>query len=431
MNNSTPYAHLFSGINAPEYAIQQLNEEGDYPLQCVYTSEISPNAIKVQKDNFPSIPCFGDVSTVVERPNKPPVDLVIAGSPCQSFSCAGDRSGLEGKSGLLKEFWRFLQKEQPRAFIWENVSSVVATPRSKPYKQRQWKRILSAFASGGYFNPNIAVTESLPNDVLAREGGLAKQTDDGYHLAWVELDAIWSSPQSRKRIYMIGFKDIQAWRIFDALLYERKSLKNHFSSPTTPLEKACEGYPPSMDFSTHLQSPEEFKPLTRADFRRIIDKNEGRGGEHDIIVEMAKEILSSENLTADASKYVYQMGECFSLVFDKTKGTLPAPSHWKLTRNERLTTPCLMVGASEDGGRGNNASKPLGLLYVKNGLVKGRFVTPEETEALMGFPRGWTKAAGKGGSRRRLVGGSMSVDCIKAVIRAYYALSKKSSPLKH
>ena len=49
------------------------------------------------------------------------IDLIIGGSPCQSFSNAGNRLGMEGKSGLFYEFVRLLKEIQPKYFLLENV----------------------------------------------------------------------------------------------------------------------------------------------------------------------------------------------------------------------------------------------------------------------------------------------------------------------
>jgi DNA (cytosine-5)-methyltransferase 3A len=49
------------------------------------------------------------------------IDLLIGGSPCQSFSSAGNRNGFDGKSGLFWEYVRVLNQVKPTYFLLENV----------------------------------------------------------------------------------------------------------------------------------------------------------------------------------------------------------------------------------------------------------------------------------------------------------------------
>ena len=51
----------------------------------------------------------------------PKIDLLIGGSPCQSFSKVGDGSGFDGKSKLFWEFVRLLKETKPKYFLLENV----------------------------------------------------------------------------------------------------------------------------------------------------------------------------------------------------------------------------------------------------------------------------------------------------------------------
>jgi DNA-cytosine methyltransferase len=62
----------------------------------------------------------------------PPIDLLIGGSPCQSFSNAGLGEGFQGKSGLFFEFVRLLDELKPKYFLLENVKM-----------RKEWKDIIS------------------------------------------------------------------------------------------------------------------------------------------------------------------------------------------------------------------------------------------------------------------------------------------------
>jgi DNA-cytosine methyltransferase len=85
-----------------------------------YASEIDKYAIKVTQHNFPNTIQIGDV-TKVKGSSLPKIDILFGGSPCQSFSRAGDGSGFDGKSKLFWEYARLLKETKPKYFLLENV----------------------------------------------------------------------------------------------------------------------------------------------------------------------------------------------------------------------------------------------------------------------------------------------------------------------
>lgn len=126
---------LCDGMSCGQIALKKLN----IPVEAYYASEIKDIAIKVTLDNFPNTIEIGDVNKVhysngilsTEKGdfNVGKIDLVMFGSPCQTFSIAmakKDRIGLENKekSGLFFECYRVLQEVQPTYFLMENVKSM-------------------------------------------------------------------------------------------------------------------------------------------------------------------------------------------------------------------------------------------------------------------------------------------------------------------
>lgn len=107
---------LFDGISCGQLALQRAGVHVDR----YYASEIEPNAIKVTQHNFPDTIQLGDVRNI-KATNLPKIDLLIGGSPCQTFSQAGERTGFDGKSGLFYEFLRLLKEVNPTYFLLENV----------------------------------------------------------------------------------------------------------------------------------------------------------------------------------------------------------------------------------------------------------------------------------------------------------------------
>jgi len=107
---------LFDGISCGRIALERVGVKVDK----YYASEIEPNAIKVTQYNYPDTIQLGDVKNINVR-DLPKIDLLIGGSPCQSFSNAIQGSGFDGKSGLFYEYLRILKEAKPKYFLLENV----------------------------------------------------------------------------------------------------------------------------------------------------------------------------------------------------------------------------------------------------------------------------------------------------------------------
>ena len=118
---------LFDGMSCGQIALNRAGiSYGEY-----YASEIDTHAIKVTQHNYPNTIQLGSV-TEIKGVDLPQVDLLIGGSPCQSFSNAGDGSGFDGKSGLFYEYVRLLRECNPKYFLLENVKM-----------KREWLDIIS------------------------------------------------------------------------------------------------------------------------------------------------------------------------------------------------------------------------------------------------------------------------------------------------
>ena len=119
---------LFDGMSCGQLALSQLGIKVDKYL----ASEIDRGGgIQVTQSNFPNTIQVGDITKLSfkngvlysENGNFTigNIDLVIGGSPCQSFSSHGDNSGFNGKSGLFWEYIRLLNEINPKWFLLENV----------------------------------------------------------------------------------------------------------------------------------------------------------------------------------------------------------------------------------------------------------------------------------------------------------------------
>jgi len=106
---------LFDGISCGQIALNKANIQYDN----YFASEIDKNAIKVTQHHYPNTIQLGDVTKIEFIASK--IDLLIGGSPCQSFSSAGNRNGFDGKSKLFWEYVRILNEVKPTYFLLENV----------------------------------------------------------------------------------------------------------------------------------------------------------------------------------------------------------------------------------------------------------------------------------------------------------------------
>ena len=107
---------LFDGMSCGQIALNKLGIKYDN----YFASEIDKYAIQVTQKNYPNTKQIGDVTKIKYSANHK-IDLMYGGSPCQSFSVAGDGSGFDGKSKLFWEFVRVLKEVKPTYFLLENV----------------------------------------------------------------------------------------------------------------------------------------------------------------------------------------------------------------------------------------------------------------------------------------------------------------------
>ena len=157
---------LFSGIGGFHLGF----ERAGYEITS-YFSEIDKHAIAVYKHQFPTSTYVGSV-TNVRGADLPRINLITFGSPCQDFSLAGKRKGMEGqRSSLVLEAIRLISECRPSVFVWENVKGTFSSNDGADF----WA-IIQAFADIG-----------------------------GYRLEWQLLNTSWFLPQNRERIYLVGY----------------------------------------------------------------------------------------------------------------------------------------------------------------------------------------------------------------------------------
>ena len=201
------YLSVCSGIEAATVAWHPL---GWSP---VALSEVDAFPSAVLAHHYPGVPNWGDMTKFQEWPDAA-VDLLVGGTPCQSFSVAGLRAGLDDPRGsLLLTYLAIARRYRPRWVVWENVPGVLSADEGR------------AFGS-----------------LL---GGLGEL---GYGFAYRVLDAqYFGLAQRRKRVFVVGH--LGDWRRAAAVLFERESLSGHPAprreagqvAPTVPARRSGGG----------------------------------------------------------------------------------------------------------------------------------------------------------------------------------------------
>lgn len=179
------YGSVCSGVEAASVAWEPLGWKPSF------FSEIDKFPRRVLKHRFPEVPLHGDFTTI-EADQYEPIDLLVGGTPCQSFSIAGLRGGLgDDRGNLALEYLRLADRLRPRWLVWENVPGVLSS-------------------NGG-------------RDFGAILGGMAEL---GYGFAYRVLDAqFFGVAQRRRRVFVVGY--LGDWRCATAVLFERQSLSGH------------------------------------------------------------------------------------------------------------------------------------------------------------------------------------------------------------
>lgn len=176
------YGSVCSGIEAATMAWEPLG------WKPAWFSEIEKFPSAVLQHHYPEVPNHGDFTRIrdVDHPADRDIDLLVGGTPCQDFSVAGLRAGLDGARGQLTlEFCRLVGALRPRWVVWENVPGVLS-------------------ANGGRAFGSFL-------------GALAEL---GYGFSWRVLDAqFFGLAQRRKRVFVVAHSSGD-WRRAAAVLFE-------------------------------------------------------------------------------------------------------------------------------------------------------------------------------------------------------------------
>lgn len=190
------YGSVCSGIEAVSVAWSGLN------LKPIWFSEIEPFPCAVLAHHYPSVPNYGDMTTLPERILSGEIeapDILVGGTPCQAFSVAGLRNSLNDERGnLTLVFVRILnaintirrRSGLPDAVVlWENVPGVLST------RDNAFGCLLAALLGESQ--------ELIPTGGRWTGAGIVRS--DKCEIAWRILDAqYFGVPQRRRRVFLVA-----------------------------------------------------------------------------------------------------------------------------------------------------------------------------------------------------------------------------------
>lgn len=376
-------------------------------------SEIEPFPSAVLGHHYPGVLNLGDLTQYHDWPTTLRPDLIVGGTPCQSFSVAGLRQGLADPRGnLTLVFLGLLKRERPRWVVWENVPGVLSD-------------------QSGAFGAFL--------------GGLGEL---GYGFAYRVLDAqYYGVAQRRRRVFVVGY--LGDWRRAAAVLFEPESLRGDPApgrgagqKPAPCLSARTKG---GGGLGTDFECDGGLIPETAHTLRgEGFDASEdGTGRGTPLVAAFSGRARGDDGRGYDRAPQVFENGVVGALdtmkphcvAFDTTQVTSKANYS-----NPKEGDPChpLASGAHPPAvafnmHKSGNEGSSMGVAQertdclrafekspfaVMHGAAAVRRLTPVECERLQGFPDGYTQVPVRGkpaadGPRYKALGNSMAVPVMR------------------
>lgn len=417
------YLSVCSGIEAASVAFEPL---GWTPLAF---SEIEPFPCSVLAHHYPSVPNFGDMTKFREWDTETlsKADILVGGTPCQAFSVAGLRAGLDDERGQLTLTYirlldhidniRSLYGEEPTIAVWENVPGVLSS------KDNAFGAFLGGLAGED--------CELLPPGKRWPNAGCVygpKRT-----IAWRVLDAqYFGLAQRRKRVFVAaGAGGIDPSEI----LFEFDGVRRD----TPPSREAGERIAPTVTGG----APFSRTGNERVGCEALVLMDQGgsvMGIEKEVTGTLCRETHGYEPIVFTRQS----SGEFQNLGIGSTLQSRDFKDFGDLVTYALAGS---MIGRKDHNGSNQNGGGQLAIAFAQNqlgeiriGEVSGtlntnsnatgrnaplvqqsmqvRRLTPVECERLQGFPDNYTNAPHKGkpaadGPRYKALGNSMAVPVMR------------------
>jgi DNA (cytosine-5)-methyltransferase 1 len=420
------FGSVCSGIEAASVAFEPLG------FTAQWFSEIEHFPSEVLKYRYPTVPNLGDMTKLTENETfrASSIDLLVGGTPCQSFSVAGLRRGLADPRGnLMLTFLALADAKKPRWIVWENVPGVLSSNGGKDFGT-----FLGALGELGY--------------------GFAYRVLDAQH---------FGVAQRRRRVFVVGY--LGDWRPAAAVLFERESL----SRDSKPSRKKGQETP--TDAQGSVGEAGDAEPIAFDTFNQTTSNvnqtiKSPQGGVNESIGVVAQPFRKVRRAQSDSDFETWEKDEtantlnCFDvgdvrstnvvaqpIVLEDQGGSVINASDKGIVGTLRAQThghePAVLQpiafkvrGGCEGGGKGylgqeeqaftistmqdQQIAQPIAV-DIYNPPMAIRRLTTKECERLQGFPDDWTKIPYRNkpadqcpdGPRYKACGNSMAVPVMR------------------
>ena len=376
------YLSVCSGIEAATVAWSPLG------FEAVAFSEIDNFPAAVLAHHYPGVPNLGDMTKFKEWPDYEP-DILVGGTPCQSFSVAGLRKGLADPRGnLMLTYLAIADRYQPEWIVWENVPGVLSS------------------GSGRDFGTFLGALGQI-----------------GYGWAYRILDAqFFGVPQRRRRVFVVGH--LGDWRRAAAVLLERESVRRNPAPRREAGERAAAGFERGPQGGRYTDLAPTLD--TRAKDGPI--RNQLGVG---VMEPVAFADVSRANKRQNGPGFT-DSGVAFTLTVGDNPGVLEIPDVASTMRGNGdahsgyALADGLIAHTLRRGGEGGTTD-----LCMTPQLAVRR-LTPRECERLQGFPDDHTRIPWRGkpadecpdGPRYKALGNSMATNCMQFIGRRIEAVEE-------
>ena len=395
---------LFSGVGGFELAWTQLGHE------VAWMCEWDAKARKVLEARFPGVPIYPDVRDL-DPAEVEAVDVMTGGSPCQGFSVAGSRSGLEhSESQLFADYVRIMNGLAERGLqyaVWENVPGVLSITNDDG--ERTFEHVVAALAGG---------TEPvrLPADKRWNAGMASGR---GRAVAWRVLDSrYFGVAQRRRRVFAcVAFGDSCEDRAGRALLAVAEGVRGDSPSGVQAREGAAGGVAAGVG----VQSVAGTVSAKWA---------KGTGGpsgdEVQNLVTDTPAVMMHVRGGVDRDRHGKLAGKGPLLSYELS-ATLDATQPWTLFEPKAFRKAARAQSSEdaeswvEDGQANTLNAFDVGDTRTTHAIVEAheygvRRLTPVECERLQSFPDGWTEPAVSDSARYKAMGNAVTVNVVRWIL---------------
>jgi DNA (cytosine-5)-methyltransferase 1 len=410
-------------------------------------SEIEPFPCAVLAHHFPKVTNYGDMSKFRDWSIRAgDIDLLVGGTPCQSFSVAGLRQGLKDPRGnLMLTFLAIAEHLKPKWILWENVPGVLSS-------------------NGG-------------RDFASFLGALGQL---GYGFAYRVLDAQWcrthghprAVPQRRRRVFVVGCLGDQ--RSAAKVLFESESLQRYSAKSKATRQGTAADVDEGVGSGDDLIGGIDYEHNAHGpnDVTDPLLKGSPTGGGHPLpAIAFCKSKRACS--TTDNETWVEGVVAPTQNAFDvgDTRATTAIlfenhPNDSRVTGPHDVAPSCVsrfgtgggnvplvipavaiqgtVIGRKDHNGPQGSGCSDGGEMFTLNSTdvhavavapaLQVRRLTPTECERLQGFPDGWTAIPWKNksaedcpdGPRYKAIGNSMAVNCMEWIGERINAIETQS-----